>query len=251
MRAMSARRQLPAWLDALDGTGRWALLKLVTGSLRVGVSTGLAKQALSQWSGIAQPDIEELWHGFAAPYLPLFAWLSGAAPRPSDNDALGFHSPMLSHPIEDSDFGKLNPKDFAAEWKWDGIRVQLKSRGAGARLFSRSGDEIGAAFPDLIDAPAFFGGLDGELVAMTPGQAGIDAVASFSTLQQRLNRKTGRIELEKLSTDKIRRWHHGLATAPKIVRSKAGATGRGKKDFDATDPEAVRRRRDTARLPPT
>ncbi|WP_294540633.1 cisplatin damage response ATP-dependent DNA ligase [uncultured Rhodoblastus sp.] len=193
MRAMSkaeARRQLPAWLDALDGTGRWALLKLVTGGLRVGVSTGLAKLALAQWSGVAQADIEELWHGFAPPYLPLFAWLSGAAPRPSDKDSLGFHSPMLSHPIEDGDFAKLNPKDFAAEWKWDGIRVQYKSRGSGARLFSRSGDDIGAAFPDLIDPPLLFGGLDGELVALTPGEAGMDAVASFSTLQQRLNRKT-------------------------------------------------------------
>jgi DNA ligase-1 len=194
MRAMSkseARRQLPAWLDALDGTGRWALLKLVTGGLRVGVSSGLAKQALSQWSGVAQVEIEEVWHAFAPPYLPLFAWLSGAAPRPSANDSLGFHSPMLSHPIEDGDFKKLDPRDFAAEWKWDGIRVQLKSRsGAGTRLFSRSGDDIGAAFPDLIDSPAFFGGLDGELVAMTPGEAGLDSVASFSTLQQRLNRKS-------------------------------------------------------------
>src|ERR1700712_3406859 len=36
------KAQLPAqiarWLDALDETGRWALLKLVTGGLRIGVS---------------------------------------------------------------------------------------------------------------------------------------------------------------------------------------------------------------------
>jgi DNA ligase-1 len=194
MRAMTkaeARRRLPGWLDALDGTGRWALLKLVTGALRVGVSTGLAKQALAQWSGVAQEEIEEVWHGFAPPYLPLFAWLSGAAARPSANGALCFHSPMLAHPIDDGDFGKLDPRAFHAEWKWDGIRVQLKGRaGAGARLFSRSGDDISAAFPDLVDPSPFHGGLDGELVALEQGRSGLDAVAGFSTLQQRLNRKT-------------------------------------------------------------
>src|SRR6476620_2924891 len=33
--------QLAAWLDALDETARWALLKLVTGALRIGVSARL------------------------------------------------------------------------------------------------------------------------------------------------------------------------------------------------------------------
>src|SRR5262249_15680790 len=34
---------LARWLDALDETGRWALLKLVTSGLRIGVSARLAK----------------------------------------------------------------------------------------------------------------------------------------------------------------------------------------------------------------
>ena len=37
--------QLAQWLDELDETGRWALLKLVTGALRIGVSARLAKTA--------------------------------------------------------------------------------------------------------------------------------------------------------------------------------------------------------------
>ena len=44
------------WLDALDATGRWALLKLVTGGLRVGVSARIAKLALAercQYGGFA------------------------------------------------------------------------------------------------------------------------------------------------------------------------------------------------------
>src|ERR1700759_2480942 len=77
---------LGPWLDALDATGRWALLKLVTGSLRIGVSARLAKTALAEWSGVELDRIEEIWHGFAPPYQPLFDWLEGRRPPPEIGD---------------------------------------------------------------------------------------------------------------------------------------------------------------------
>jgi DNA ligase 1 len=43
--------QLARWLDALDETGRWALIKLVTGGLRIGVSARLAKTAVGALAG--------------------------------------------------------------------------------------------------------------------------------------------------------------------------------------------------------
>ena len=47
--ATLGKAQLPArlerWLDALDETGRWALIKLVTGGLRIGVSARPSSQA--------------------------------------------------------------------------------------------------------------------------------------------------------------------------------------------------------------
>src|SRR6266446_5676763 len=61
---------LEPWLDTLDATGRWALLKLVTGSLRIGVSARLAKTALAQWGSVEVDRIEEVWHGLAPPYQP-------------------------------------------------------------------------------------------------------------------------------------------------------------------------------------
>ena len=63
--------------------GRWALLKLVGGAPRVGVSARLAKTALAQMSGHALSDIEEVWHALSPPYADLFAWLEnrGAAPE--------------------------------------------------------------------------------------------------------------------------------------------------------------------------
>jgi ATP-dependent DNA ligase len=38
---------------------------------------------------------------------------------------------MLSHPIEDEDFAKLDPGAFGAEWKWDGIRERGRVQALG------------------------------------------------------------------------------------------------------------------------
>ncbi len=182
-------RLIASWLDALDETGRWALLKLITGSLRIGVSARLAKTAAASLGGVAADEVEQVWHGLEPPYAALFAWLEGRAPRPEATDPAPFRPVMLSHALEDGDFDKLDASEFAAEWKWDGIRVQAVAgtRPDGSRvvrLYSRTGEEIGAAFPDLTEALTEDGALDGELLVMQGG-----VVQSFNALQQRLNRK--------------------------------------------------------------
>jgi DNA ligase-1 len=183
------RAQVPGllepWLDALDATGRWALLKLVTRELRIGVSARLAKTALAEWSGVALDRIEEIWHGLAPPYQPLFDWLEGRRPPPEIGNLPTFTPLMLAQPLEDADLAGLDPRDYLAEWKWDGIRVQLVARGSERRLYSRSGDDIGAAFPDICAAMPRDVTLDGELLVIRAGE-----VAPFNDLQQRLNRKT-------------------------------------------------------------
>ena len=176
---------LEPWLDALDATGRWALLKLVTGSLRIGVSARLAKTALAEWGGVGIDRIEEVWHALTPPYQPLFDWLEGRRPPPATGDLPTFCPLMLAQPLDDADLEGLDPGDYMAEWKWDGIRVQLVSRGTDRRLYSRSGDEISGAFPDVFAAIPADVTLDGELLIVRDG-----AVASFNDLQQRLNRKT-------------------------------------------------------------
>ena len=176
---------LEPWLDALDATGRWALLKLVTRELRIGVSARLAKTALAEWSGVELDRIEEIWHGLTPPYQPLFDWLEGRRPPPETGDLPTFCPLMLAQPLGEADTGGLDPRDYLAEWKWDGIRVQLVSRDPQKRLYSRSGDEIGGAFPDICAAMPPDVTLDGELLVIRDGE-----VASFNDLQQRLNRKT-------------------------------------------------------------
>jgi len=176
--------RLAGWLDLLDATGRWALLKLVTGGLRIGVSARLAKTALAEWSHVALDEIESVWHGLDPPYVPLFAWLEGKAARPETAGRPTFAPLMLAQALEEDELAALDPAAYRAEWKWDGIRVQLVSRG-GKRLYSRSGDDIGAAFPDVLAVLPERVVLDGELLVLRDGE-----VAPFNDLQQRLNRKT-------------------------------------------------------------
>lgn len=177
--------QLAVWLDDLDATGRWALLKFLTGALRVGVSARLAKTALAQAFEKDLDDIEEIWFGVKPPYEPLFAWLRGDAERPDISGAPVFRPLMLANPLADDDWEALDLADFAAEWKWDGIRVQVAAAGSEVRLYSRTGEDIGRSFPDLLQGFAFEAVLDGELLVVRDGD-----VAPFNDLQQRLNRKT-------------------------------------------------------------
>ena len=172
------------WLDASDASVRFALLKLITGGLRVGVSARLAKIALAEVGGVEADDVEEVWHSLAPPYLPLFAWLEKRAPRPDPAQAPVFRPPMLAHPLEAEDLAGMQPADWRAEWKWDGIRVQLVATEGGRRLYSRGADDISGAFPEIVEAMDFHAVLDGELLVMREGQ-----VAPFADLQQRLNRK--------------------------------------------------------------
>lgn len=176
---------LEDWFGRLDATGRWALLKLLTGALRVGVSARLAKTAAAQLGEEGVDAVEELWHSLEPPYTDLFAWLEGRGPKPEPGRRAVFRPLMLAHPIEPHELAGIDPRAFLAEWKWDGVRVQLAAAGDEVRLFSRSGDDITAAFPDVVDAFPRGAVLDGELLIVRDGQ-----VAPFNDLQQRLNRKS-------------------------------------------------------------
>ncbi|CAN7304673.1 cisplatin damage response ATP-dependent DNA ligase [Mesorhizobium sp. LjNodule214] len=172
-------------LDSAGISARFAIIKLVTGGLRIGVSARLAKQALAEFGKVDVAEIEELWHGLTPPYAGLFAWLEGKADKPQRTASALFRPVMLSNPIGDGDLEKLDPADYAAEWKWDGIRVQAVCEDGVRRLYSRTGDDVSGAFPDLADAMHFSAALDGELLVGEPSATG-----TFSDLQQRLNRKT-------------------------------------------------------------
>ncbi|MCJ7421108.1 cisplatin damage response ATP-dependent DNA ligase [Sphingomicrobium astaxanthinifaciens] len=181
-----APRELAAMLDHLDPSGRYALIKLASGGLRVGVSARLAKVAFAQAFDLDVEQVEEVWHAYAPPFTALFDWAEGRSAAPDVSDLPVFRPFMLAHPLEDE--AAIDLADYAAEWKWDGIRVQLVRAGGETRLYSRTGDDIGASFPDVCAAFAHDGVVDGELLVRGAEQGG--EAGSFNALQQRLGRKT-------------------------------------------------------------
>ena len=189
MLANATRATAPAivaeLLDRLDANSRYAMLKLATGGMRIGVSARLAKTAFAQAFAVPIDTVDELWHALAPPYAELFAWAADGGVQP-DISATPFFRPfMLSHPFESD---TIDLQTYAAEWKWDGIRVQIAHLGGETRIYSRGGDEISAAFPELVAALQIDAVVDGELLVRGDSQGG-DA-ASFNALQQRLGRKT-------------------------------------------------------------
>jgi DNA ligase-1 len=181
---------LAQMLDHLDASGRYALLKLATGELRIGVSARLAKTALALAFGLDVDAVEEVWHGIGPPYLPLFEWAEGRGAQPTAEDVPVFRPFMLAHPLDEL---RVSLDDYAAEWKWDGIRVQIVRVAGQTRLYSRAGDDITRSFPDVAEAFDRDGVVDGELLvkgAFQGAQEHGGAAASFNALQQRLGRKS-------------------------------------------------------------
>lgn len=193
MTRVSVLTDLPRLLDRLDAAGRFALIKLATGAMRIGISARLAKVAFAQAFGVPVDEVEEYWHGLEPPYAPLFHWAADSGAPPDTENLPLFRPFMLAHPLEDAE---VDLADYAAEWKWDGIRVQLVHAGGETRVYSRSGDDISGSFPEMAAALTIPAVLDGELLVRGSHQGGAEndrtqgGAASFNALQQRLGRKT-------------------------------------------------------------
>ena len=172
-------------LDRANQTERWSIIKLLTGGMRIGLSEKIAKLSLSEYGNQKIEKIEKIWHGLRPPYKDLFDWLDKKKPEPVINHLKIFHPMMLSHPIDEKrDFKDFKPQDFIAEWKWDGIRVQIVIAHEKTTIFSRNGDDISCSFPELKFLSDVNVVVDGELLV------GIDCKPMpFNDLQKRLNRK--------------------------------------------------------------
>ena len=182
---LQVEKFLISQLDKASTTERWAIIKLFTGGLRIGVSEKNAKVSLSKFGNVNLDQIEKIWHGFSPPYVKLFSWLEKGGPIPKIDILKTFHPMMLADQIDSkNDFRKLSPDDFEAEWKWDGIRVQLIISDTETVIFSRNGDNITNSFPELRFKTNRNVVLDGELLV-----GGDLNPTSFNDLQQRLNRK--------------------------------------------------------------
>ncbi len=219
------KTQLPEYvaelLDCMTSPERWALLKVGSGNLRIGVSARFIKQVLAKMGGRTIEEIESVWHGVELPYTSLFAWIEGTVEAPEMSERITFTPVMLAHPLEEKDFANITPDTYAAEWKYDGIRVQLVSNERGKALFTRTGDDIGQSFPEVLERMNFHGTLDGELVV----QHG-ETIGAFNELQQRLGRKAPTAKLMQtyptaiIAYDMLRLEHEDIRVLPYAERRR-------------------------------
>jgi ATP-dependent DNA ligase len=166
---------------------RLAFNKLLTGSLRVGVSQRLVQQALAELSGVDIARIAQRMLGAWTPDAGWMAHLLDPEERPGDRQQP--YPFFLASPLE-VEPASLGPvTDWLLEWKWDGIRVQLLRRDGEVALWSRGEERLDGRFPEIEQAATALPEgtvIDGELLAWRGGEA---APLPFTALQTRIQRR--------------------------------------------------------------
>ncbi len=187
-RADAATREatLRAAWAGLPEDQRYLLNKLLTGALRVGVSTRAVQQAIAAMTGI---DIARIAQRMLGDWAPTPAFLARLlSPAEHAEDARQPYPFFLAAPLEGGPEALGATADWQLEWKWDGIRLQLLRREGGVALWSRGEERLDGRFPELEDAARGLPEgcvLDGELVAW---DADAGAPAPFTRLQARIGR---------------------------------------------------------------
>lgn len=176
---------LQYWQE-LDQRSCFILNKILTGSLRVGVSQQLTIQALSRALNISKETLSQRLMGTWNPSPDFFESLKKTEDIYSKSHLNPYPfflaSPILE-PLEDLG----NVEDWIAEWKWDGIRAQCVNREGNAAIWSRGNELISVQFPEIIGALKNLEGgivLDGEILAYEGKRP-----LPFGELQKRLGRK--------------------------------------------------------------
>ncbi len=84
-------------------------------------------------------------------------------------------APMLAQPADDIDDAMARIPMAALEWKLDGARVQVHKSGDDVRIYSRTGNDVTAAAPEIVSAVRQARArtliLDGEAIALKPNGA--------------------------------------------------------------------------------
>ena len=182
--------RLRGYLDELDASGRFLLLKLLGGSFRVGVSRLLVTRALAAVSGVDAKIVAQRLIGYTGvdrrPDAVAFRALIASEHAGATASAHPYPF-FLAHPLTIPVASLGAASEWLVEWKWDGIRAQLVRRGGTTCVWSRGEELVTERFPELAAAGALVPDetvIDGEIVVMKDGN-----VAPFAALQTRIGRK--------------------------------------------------------------
>lgn len=173
------------WWKELNRLERFILNKILTGSLRVGVSYLLTLRALQQTTGVSRIYLSQRLIGGWQPTKDFFLELSHPEQKKEADNISPFPF-FLASPLDKPLEELGEPFNWQVEWKWDGIRSQIVRKKTQAGIWSRSVELINEQFPELLEMAFLLPEviLDGEILAYRDGKA-----LPFAELQKRLNRK--------------------------------------------------------------
>ncbi|GHG66162.1 ATP-dependent DNA ligase [Comamonas sp. JC664] len=183
--AAGQREQVVSWWHAMPRRELFLLNKMLTGELRVGVSSTLVVRALAQVAGLPAPSVAHRLMGTWTPSADFFRRL--VSQDVSDGDSSRPYPFYLASPLEQAPAELGARHDWLVEWKWDGIRGQLIHRKGSVHLWSRGEELITERFPEIVAAAnALPEGtvLDGEVLAYEDGRP-----LPFAKLQRRIGRQ--------------------------------------------------------------
>lgn len=173
------------WL-ALNYYERFVFTKLITGSLRIGVSQKLMTRALSKAEDV---DEDALAYKLMGNWDPNTITFQELILDEQSSDYLSKPYPFyLAYPIEGEVESLGNPEDWSIEHKWDGIRSQTIIRESEIYVWSRGEELVTDKYPEF---KSFVGlipdgtVIDAEILAFPDGEIG-----TFNDLQTRIGRKT-------------------------------------------------------------
>ncbi|HEV2843796.1 MAG TPA: ATP-dependent DNA ligase [Thermoanaerobaculia bacterium] len=150
------------------------LIRLIFGELRQGALAGLMADALAAAAEVPAGDVRRAL--MLAGELPSVARAVLTEGRPGlDRFRLQLFrplQPMLAHPAGDVSDALERLGEAALELKLDGARVQVHKAGDEVRVYSRRGNEVTPAVPELVESvqalPPRQLLLDGEVIALRP-----------------------------------------------------------------------------------
>ncbi len=181
-----------AW-ESLTADERFLFNKLITGGFRVGVSQKLVTKALAKYldshTTATSREENQIAHRLMGNWDPVTISFQDLILNEDPNDDLSRPYPFyLAYALEDSPQDLGEPDDWAAEWKWDGIRGQLIRREGQLFLWSRGEELVTDKYPELARLAEAVGPdfvIDGEILAYGDGMP-----LPFQALQKRIGRKT-------------------------------------------------------------
>jgi DNA ligase-1 len=169
------------------------LARLLLGELRQGAVAGLALEAIAATVAVPPKVVRRaaMLSGDLARVAAVAFEQGPAGLRAISLDLFVPVAPMLAQPAEDLDDAVGRLADPFLEYKLDGARVQVHKRDELVRVYSRQGNAVTDAVPEVVDAvaalPAANLVLDGEVLALRPDGSPLP----FQTTMRRFGRRLG------------------------------------------------------------